>query len=133
MKPNNTLLNLVKIVFFSIILIAASSSKAELKVVTTIKPVHSLLANVMKGVGEPALIIDGSTSPHNFTLKPSHAKLIEQADIIFWIGKDLETFMEKPLDSIVKNAKIVSFMKMNNIKKLKFREENIFEHEDWHL
>ena len=93
MKPNNTLLNLVKIVFFSIILIAASSSKAELKVVTTIKPVHSLLANVMKGVGEPALIIDGSTSPHNFTLKPSHAKLIEQADIIFWIGKDLETFM----------------------------------------
>ena len=130
MKPNNTLLNLVKIVFFSIILIAASSSKAELKVVTTIKPVHSLLANVMKGVGEPALIIDGSTSPHNFTLKPSHAKLIEQADIIFWIGKDLETFMEKPLDSIVKNAKIVSFMEMNNIKKLKFREENIFEHDE---
>ena len=129
MKPNNTLLNLIRILVFSIILITASSSKAELKVVTTIKPLHSLITNVMEGVGEPSLIIEGSTSPHSFILKPSHAKLLEQADIIFWVGEDLETFMEKPLNSIVKNAKIVSFMEMNNIKKLKFREENIFEHE----
>ena len=128
MKPNNTLLNLIRILVFSIILITASSSRAELKVkvVTTIKPLHSLITNVMKGVGEPSLIIEGSTSPHSFILKPSHAKLLEQADIIFWVGEDLETFMEKPLNSIVKNAKIVSFIEINNIKKLKFREENIF-------
>ncbi|PPR49754.1 MAG: High-affinity zinc uptake system protein ZnuA, partial [Alphaproteobacteria bacterium MarineAlpha5_Bin10] len=130
MKPNNTLLNLIKILVFSIILIAASYSKAEIKVVTTIKPLHSLIENVMEGVGRPSLIIEGSTSPHSFILKPSHAKLLEQADLIFWIGEDLETFMEKPLNSIVKNAKIVSFMEMNNIKKLKFREQNIFEYDD---
>ena len=59
----------------------------------------------MDGVGEPSLIIEGSTSPHSFVLKPSHAKMIEQADIIFWIGEDIETFMEKPLESIAKNAK----------------------------
>ena len=130
MKLNNKLLNLIRILVFSIILISASSSKAELKVVTTIKPLHSLIANVMEGIGEPALILEGSTSPHSFTLKPSHAKLLEQADIIFWIGEYLETFMAKPLDSIVKNAKIISFMEINNIKKFKFREENIFEHEE---
>ena len=84
----------------------------------------------MDGVGEPSLIIEGSSSPHSFVLKPSHAKLIEQADIIFWIGEDIETFMEKPLDSIAKNAKKISFMELNSIDKLKFREENIFEHED---
>ena len=94
-------------------------AKADIKVVTTIKPLHSLVSNVMDGVGEPSLIIEGSSSPHSFVLKPSHAKLIEQADIIFWIGEDIETFMEKPLDSIAKKAKKISFMELNSIDKLK--------------
>ncbi|PPR40449.1 MAG: High-affinity zinc uptake system protein ZnuA, partial [Alphaproteobacteria bacterium MarineAlpha5_Bin12] len=116
MKPNNTLLSHIRILFFSLILlIAASSSKAELKVVTTIKPLHSLVANVMEGINEPALIIEGSTSPHSFTLKPSHAKLLEEADIIFWIGEGIETFMERPLESIVKNAEVVEFMEIESI------------------
>ena len=84
----------------------------------------------MDGVGEPSLIIEGSSSPHSFVLKPSHAKMIEQADIIFWIGEDIETFMEKPLTSIAKSAKKISFMELKSINKLKFREENIFEHDD---
>ena len=94
------------ITYIFIVLFAGSlTANAEIKVVTTIKPLHSLISNVMDGVGEPSLIIEGSTSPHSFVLKPSHAKMIEQADIIFWIGEDIETFMEKPLESIAKNAK----------------------------
>ena len=85
----------------------------------------------MDGVGEPSLIIEGSTSPHSFTLKPSHAKLLEEADLIFWIGEGIETFMERPLESIVKNAEVVEFMEVESIEKLKFREESIFgEHDD---
>ena len=94
MKQNNKILALVRILIFSIILAGTSSTKAELKVVTTIKPLHSLIANVMEGIGEPALILEGSTSPHSFILKPSHARLLEEADIIFWVGEDIETFME---------------------------------------
>ncbi len=115
---------------FSILFMGSFAAKAEIKVVTTIKPLHSLISNVMDGIGEPSLIIEGTTSPHSFVLKPSHAKLIEQANIIFWIGKDIETFMEKPLSSIAKNSKKISFMELKNIDKLKFREENIFEHDD---
>ena len=119
------------ITYIFIVLFAGSlTANAEIKVVTTIKPLHSLISNVMDGVGEPSLIIEGSTSPHSFVLKPSHAKMIEQADIIFWIGEDIETFMEKPLESIAKNAKKISFMELTSIEKLKFREENIFDHDD---
>ena len=119
------------ITYIFIVLFAGSlAANAEIKVVTTIKPLHSLISNVMDGVGEPSLIIEGSTSPHSFVLKPSHAKMIEQADIIFWIGEDIETFMEKPLESIAKNAKKISFMELTSIEKLKFREENIFDHDD---
>ena len=130
MKQNNKILAMVRILIFSIILAGTSFAKAELKVVTTIKPLHSLIANVMEGIGEPALILEGSTSPHSFILKPSHARLLEEADIIFWVGEDIETFMEKPLNSIVKNAKVISFMELDSINKLKFREENIFKHEE---
>ena len=130
MKQHKTFFGQIGIFIFSLILINSLTAKAEIKVVTTIKPLHSLISNVMDGVGVPALIIEGSNSPHSFVLKPSHAKLIEQADIIFWIGEDIETFMEKPLDSIAKNAKKISFMELDSISKLKFREENIFEHED---
>ena len=131
MKQNNNLLNFLKVAFFSLLLIGTSPVRAEIKVVTTIKPLHSLVANVMDGVGEPSLIIEGSTSPHSFTLKPSHAKLLEEADLIFWIGEGVETFMERPLESIVKNAEVVEFMEVESIEKLKFREESIFgDHDD---
>ena len=132
MRQNNIFLMLLKVFFFSSILVATSAVRAELKVVTTIKPLHSLIANVMDGVGEPALIIEGSTSPHSFTLKPSHAKLLEEADIIFWVGESIETFMERPLESIVKNAEVVEFMEVESINKFKFREESIFEDHDDH-
>ena len=108
------------------------STKAEVNVVTTIKPLHSLVSSVMKGVGEPSLIIEGTNNPHTFVFKPSHAEMIENADIVFWIGKDLEAFMEKPLDSLAKNAKTIAFMDLASIEKLKFREQNIFDDHDDH-
>ena len=107
-------------------------AKADLKVVTSIKPIHSLASYIMDGVGSPGLIVDGYNSPHSFQLKPSHAKMLEQADIIFWIGEDLENFLEKPLATIAKKAEKIELLEIKNIKKLKFRERNIFEEHEGH-
>ncbi|MDA7699830.1 zinc ABC transporter substrate-binding protein [Candidatus Pelagibacter sp.] len=107
-------------------------SKADLKVVTSIKPIHSLASYIMDGVGSPGLIVDGYNSPHSFQLKPSHAKMLEQADIIFWIGEDLENFLEKPLATIAKKAEKIELLEIKGIKKLKFRERNIFEEHEGH-
>ncbi len=130
-KQINNLSTLLKILLSFFFLISYSSLNAEVKVVTTIKPIHSLVAGVMDGLGSPSLIVDGSNSPHNFSLKPSHAKMIEDAEIIFWAGEDLETFMIKPLESIANNATKVSFMDLDSIIKLKFKEENILEVEGY--
>ena len=105
---------------------------ADVKVVTSIKPIHSLATYVMDGIGKPDVIVDGYNSPHGFSLKPSHAKMIENADLIIWVGEDLEAFLEKPLDSIAKKATKVELMDLKGIKKLKFREKNIFEGHDDH-
>ena len=107
-----------------------ATAKAEIKVVTSIKPIHSLASYIMDGVGSPDVIVDGYSSPHGFQLKPSHAKMLENADIIFWIGEGLENFLEKPLDTISKKAKKIEFLDVKGIKKLKFRDKNIFDEHD---
>ena len=105
---------------------------AEIKVVATIKPIHSLASYLMDGVGKPDLIVDGYASPHGFALKPSHAKMLQDADIIFWVGEDIENFLEKPLKSIAKNAEKIELMEIKKLTKLKFRERNIFDEHDDH-
>jgi len=107
-------------------------ANAEIKVVATIKPIHSLASYLMDGVAKPDLIVDGYASPHGFALKPSHAKMIQNADIIFWVGEDIETFLEKPLKTIAKDAEKIELMEIKGLTKLKFRERNIFEGHDDH-
>ena len=127
----NKILKLISSVFIAF-LATFSVSKAEVKVVASIKPIHSLVSYVMDGVGKPDVIVDGYNSPHGFSLKPSHAKMIENADLIIWVGEDLEAFLEKPLNTIAKKAVNIEIMDLSGIKKLKFREKNIFEGHDDH-
>ena len=107
-------------------------ANADIKVVATIKPIHSLASYLMDGVGKPDLIVDGYASPHGFALKPSHAKMIQNADIIFWVGEDIESFLEKPLKPIAKKADKIELMEIKGLTKLKFRERNIFDSHDDH-
>ena len=120
------------IVLFLSITLSISSVNADVKVVTSIKPIHSLASYVMDGVGKPDVIVDGYNSPHGFSLKPSHAKMLENADLVIWIGEDLEAFLEKPLNTIAKKAKNIEVMDLKGIRKLEFREKNIFEGHDDH-
>ena len=109
-----------------------STAKADIKVVTSIKPIHSLASYLMDGVGKPDLIVDGYASPHGFAMKPSHAKMLQNADLIFWVGEDLENFLEKPLKSIAKKAEKIELIEIKGLTKLEFRERNIFEGHDDH-
>ena len=129
MKNIKKLPIILSILSFLTIFIPAN---AEIKVVTSIKPIHSLASYLMDGVAKPDLIVDGYASPHGFALKPSHAKMLQSADLIFWVGEDLENFLEKPLNSIAKKAEKIELLEIKGLTKLKFRERNIFDdgHDD---
>ena len=103
---------------------------ADVKVVASIKPLHSLASYLMDGVGKPDLIVEGYGSPHGFSMKPSHAKILQNADLIFWVGENLEIFLEKPLSSIAKKAEKIELMEIKGLNVLKFRERNIFDKHD---
>jgi len=87
--------------------LSGTSSKAKPDIVVSIKPVHSLVAGVTRGVSEPYLLIPGAASPHNYSMKPSDAQALQNADVVFWVGEDMETFMLPPLDALADDATVV--------------------------
>ncbi|MEM7636027.1 MAG: zinc ABC transporter substrate-binding protein, partial [Pseudomonadota bacterium] len=109
---------------------SAVSAIADVNVVASIKPVHSLVAAVMQGVGEPGLIVEGAGSPHNYALKPSQAQMLESANVVFWVGHELEAFLEKPLETIGANAKIVELIDAHDLTRIEFREGGAFDDHD---
>lgn len=74
------------------------------QVAVSIKPIHSLVSGVMDGVGTPQLIVK-SGSPHGYTLRPSEARTLSHADLVIWVGHELESFLDKPLKTLAKDAK----------------------------
>ena len=76
----------------------STSAVAAPAVVVTIKPVHALVAAVMAGTGaDPKLLVSGRASEHDFALKPSDARAIAKADVVFRVSDQLEGFMRRPL------------------------------------
>lgn len=112
------------------LLFASSVMAASSEVVVSVKPIHSLVAAVMQGVGEPTLIVDGAASPHTYSMKPSKARALEKADVIFWVGANLETFLDKPLDALGSKAAVVSLADAPGVEKLTLREGGAFEAHD---
>jgi zinc transport system substrate-binding protein len=102
------------------------ATAGELKVMASIKPIHSLVAQVMEGVGEPGLIVEGTGSPHTYSLKPAKAAELQKAQVVFWVGHELEAFLEKPIESLGAQAKTVSLMDAEGIRTLPPREAAAF-------
>lgn len=82
------------------------------RVVADIAPVHSLVARVMQGVGEPDLILPHGFSPHTYSMRPSEAAALEKADLVFWIGHDLTPWLERPVETLAADAHVLSLLEV---------------------
>ncbi|NYZ13012.1 zinc ABC transporter substrate-binding protein ZnuA [Azospirillum sp. RWY-5-1] len=115
----------------ALLLATALPAAAEApKVVASIKPVHSIVAAVMQGVGEPQLVVKGAASPHTYALKPSDARALQDARLVFWVGPELEGFLAKPLKVNATKARAVSLMGIPGLPLLETREGGAWEEDD---
>lgn len=99
-------------------------------VVVTVKPLHSLVSGVMQGVAEPYLLVRGSANPHAFALRPSDARALAGAELVIWAGAPVETFMDKPLVSLAKDAQILTLVKEPAVRLLPVRSGGAWESHD---
>jgi zinc transport system substrate-binding protein len=91
------------------------------RVAVSIPPIHSLVAGVMEGVATPELMVKGGASPHTYALKPSDAKALADATVVFWVGENLETFLVKPLAALAGKAKVVELIETPGLRLLPYR------------
>ena len=108
--------------------LAAPAAAEAPRVVTSILPLQSLTANVMRGVGSPDLLVKGAATPHSFQLRPSDAVNLQNADLVIWVGEGLESFLEAPLASLAGDARVLELAEIKGISLLPIREELM-----WHL
>ncbi|MDC1001856.1 zinc ABC transporter substrate-binding protein [Alphaproteobacteria bacterium] len=125
----NTKITLIATAIFSSSVAYASEG---LNVVTSIKPIHSLVSAVMDGIGTPSLIVEGAGSPHTYALKPSQAKALQDADLVFWVGPAIESFLEKPIKEVASSAHTITLSDAPGLIKIEFREGGNFDSHDEH-
>lgn len=109
-----------------------SGANAAPKVVATIAPIHSLVTAVMEGAGAPTLLLRANTSPHSYQLRPSDARSLSSADVIFWVGPELEMFLSSPLNNLAPNANKVALVNTPNLKLLPARTGGVWSHDEKH-
>ncbi|KAA9009761.1 zinc ABC transporter substrate-binding protein [Histidinibacterium aquaticum] len=120
-------------------LLASTAALAEVpSVATDIPPVHSLVARVMGDLGDPGLIVQPGSSPHGYSMRPSEARSVQDAEAIFWIGPELTPWMDEALKTLAPEAEVIELLEVDGTQALEFREGATFadhdhaDHEDDH-
>ncbi len=84
----------------------------------------------MDGVGTPNLIVQSSGSEHIYSLRPSDASALQGADVVFWVGHGMETFLAKPIGSLSASATVVELSETPGLTLYDYREGGPFEKHD---
>ncbi|WP_342623810.1 zinc ABC transporter substrate-binding protein [Pseudomonas alkylphenolica] len=76
-----------------------AQAQAEVRVLTSIKPLQQIAAAVQDGVGSPEVLLPPGASPHHYALRPSDVRRVGDVELLYWIGPDMEGFLPRVLKS----------------------------------
>jgi len=125
-------LGVVALLLLGLCLVSPAAAEADIRVVTSIKPVHSLASAVMDGVGEPHLLMRGAGSPHDFKLRPSDAAMLEKAAVVFLIDERMEAALVRPIGTLARGARVVELSRAAGLVRRPLREGGAFEDDHNH-
>lgn len=109
-----------------VVFTASNGQTKELNVVTSIKPIHSLVSRVMGDLGEPELLVQGGVTPHIFRMKPSDFRKIVNADVLFYISPKFETFLKSASTTNSNTLNTIAFAEQEGIILHPFRTSKIW-------
>jgi len=98
------------------------SAQAEVKVLTSIKPLQLIAAAVQDGVAVPEVLLPPGASPHNYALRPSDVRKVQSVDLLYWIGPDMEGFLPRVLNG--RTLPSVAVQDLPGLKLRHFAEDN---------
>ena len=109
-------------------LLVINPAQAEVNVLTSIKPLQLIAAAVQDGVGQPDVLLPPGATPHNYALRPSDVRRVQSADLLYWIGPDLEGFMPRVIKS--RTLPTVAVQTLPGLKLRHFAEDSHSHEED---
>lgn len=109
--------------------LAAPALAAPPRVVTDIGPTQSITARVMQGLGEPGVILPPGASPHGYSLRPSEARRLAEADLVVWTGPDLTPWLADPIAALAPEARLLTLEDAPGVTTLPVRVDGPFEPE----
>ena len=101
-------------------------------VISTIQPINSLVSAIIGNTGKSITIIPSEQSPHDFKLKPSDVKVLQNGNIIFYVSNHLESSITKVLKNLPKNIKLINLMEESGVNHLAIRDNDAWERHDHH-
>ncbi|NQD94400.1 zinc ABC transporter substrate-binding protein ZnuA [Pseudomonas sp. CrR25] len=84
---------------FFVTLFLSHGAQAEVRLLTSIKPLQLIAAAVQDGVGTPEVLLPPGASPHHYALRPSDVRRVREVELLYWVGADLESFLPRVLDA----------------------------------
>jgi len=106
------------LIFLVIPQISLAQPSSNLNVTATIRPLHSITASIMEGVGAPFLLLGENQPAHDAVLKPSQVQMLAKADLLFWIGAQMETFLINPINTLAEKSRTIAVIDEANLQKL---------------
>jgi zinc transport system substrate-binding protein len=109
------------------LMLFSGSAKADApRVVADIAPIHSLVAMVMDGVGQPQLLVPQNISPHHYSMRPSEAGALQRAQLVVYVGHDMSPWLESVLQKLAASASALDLSNVDNVTQLGYRKGPIF-------
>jgi len=115
-------------VAFTINLFVIGAAQAEVRVLTSIKPLQLIAAAVQDGVAVPEVLLPPGASPHNYALRPSDVRKVQSVDLLYWIGPDMEGFLPRVLKG--RTLPSVAIQDIPGLKLRRFAEDSHSHAED---
>jgi zinc transport system substrate-binding protein len=107
---------------FSASFLLIGSAHADVKVLTSIKPLQLIAAAVQDGVAIPEVLLPPGASPHNYALRPSDVRKVQSVDLVYWIGPDMEGFLPRVLNG--RSLPSVAVQDLPGLKLRRFAEDS---------
>ena len=111
-----------------LILFVPSISIGQVQTLATIAPIYGVLAELMKGVDKPELLIKETQSPHQLILTPSMLRKLNQAEMVVRISPELESAIRKPIDQLESGVSVISLVELDTLHLLPLRFEHNHDH-----
>ena len=102
----NSTIKFIRFFLLAFLFIFGLIANANATIISSVRPIGFITEAIASGVIDTDILLPDGASPHTYSLKPSDLIKIKNADLIIWVGEDMETFMPTVLKNIDQQKQI---------------------------